>query len=278
MDYRAFVDAHEGIVHRATILAAGGTAHGLQRACSTGEVDRVRRYWIATPNAPDDLRAAASATARIACVSAARRRGWWIPPSTDAGLHLHVCPHAERPRGNHVVHWTRPLVPVGRTSLLESTQDTLDHIATCADAETAAVLWESACRVERFTPADLRRVRWRSASARELCELITGLHDSGLETIFAVRMRGVGIAVRFQQVVAGHPVDALIGERLIVQLDGFAFHSTAADRTRDAAHDRELVARGYTVLRFTYAEVLHRWDIVERAIARAIAQGVHVDT
>ncbi len=277
MDYRAFVDARAGIVHRATILAAGGTAHGLQRACSTGEVERIRRYWIATPGAPADLRTAAAATARIACVSAAQRRGWWMPPTTDTGLHLHVRPHAERPRGDHVLHWTRPLVPVARTSLIESTHDTLDHIAACVDAETAAVLWETACRTERFTPADLRRVRWRSASAREICELITGLHDSGLETIFAVRMRDGGVAVRFQQIVAGHRVDALIGERLIVQLDGFAFHSTAADRTRDAAHDRELLARGYTVLRFTYSEVLHRWDIVERSIARAIAQGVHLD-
>lgn len=277
MDYRAFVDARAGIVHRATILAAGGTAHGLQRACSAGEVERVRRYWIATPSAPSDLRTAASVTARIACVSAAQRRGWWMPPSTDTGLHLHVRPHAERPRGDHVLHWTRPLVPVSRTSLLESTHDTLDHIATCIDAETAAVLWESACRIEHLTPADLRRVGWRSASARELCEQITGLHDSGLETVFAVRMRDAGIAVRFQQVVAGHRIDALIGDRLIVQLDGFAFHSTAADRTRDAAHDRELVARGYTVLRFTYAEVLHRWDVVERSIARAIAQGAHLD-
>ncbi len=84
--------------------------------------------------------------------------------------------------------------------------------------------------------------------------------------------------MRFQQFVAGHPVDALIGERLVVQLDGFAFHSTSADRTRDVAHDRELIARGFTVLRFTYAEVLHRWDSVERAISRAIAQGAHLST
>jgi len=276
MDYRAFVDEHGGILHRSTLLAAGARVHALQRAVATGELERIRRYWIATPAAPADLRAAAFSTARVSCVSAARSRGWWMPPAADGGLHLHVHPHARRPAGDGTIHWTRPIVPAHRTSLVESVHDALDHIAVCADAETAAVLWESACRVEHLTPADLRRVRWRAASARALCEEITGLHDSGLETIFAVRMRHSGVVVRFQQFVAGRPVDALIGDRLIVQLDGFAFHSSSADRTRDVAHDRELIARGYTVLRFTYAEVLHRWDVVERAIARAIAQGAHL--
>lgn len=278
MELRAFVDSRGGIVHRSVLLAARASPRALQRAAARGEIERVRRYWLATPSAPADLRAAALSTARVACVSAARHRGWWMPPEVDARLHLHVLPHAEPPRGERVAHWTRPLVPVGRASLVESVHDALDHISACVDRETATVLWESACRVERLTPADLRRVRWRSASARELCDQITGLHDSGLETIFAVRMRSAGIAVRFQQFVAGHPVDALIGERLVVQLDGFAFHSTSADRTRDVAHDRELIARGFTVLRFTYAEVLHRWGSVERAIARAIAQGAHLAT
>ncbi len=276
MDVHAVVEAHGGIVHRSVLLDAGATSRGLRTAIALGEVERVRRYWVATASAPDDLRAAALATARLACVSAARHRGWWMPATPEASLHLHVHPHAASPPGDHTVHWTRPLAPVARASLLESVEDTLDHVAACTDAETALVLWESACRHERLTPASLRRVRWRSASARDLYDQVTGLHDSGLETIFAVRLRCPGVPMRFQVFVAGRPVDALLGDRLIVQLDGFAFHSTAADRTRDAAHDRELVARGYTVLRFTYAEVLHDWPVVARAVSRALAQGAHL--
>jgi hypothetical protein len=30
------------------------------------------------------------------------------------------------------------------------------------------------------------------------------------------------------------------------------------------------------VLRFTYAQVVHDWDFVERTIARAIATGAHL--
>lgn len=61
-----------------------------------------------------------------------------------------------------------------------------------------------------------------------------------------------------------------------MQLDGFAFHSSSAERTRDLAHDRALIALGYTVLRFSYTEVIYRWPEVERALARAIAQGAHL--
>ena len=61
----------------------------------------------------------------------------------------------------------------------------------------------------------------------------------------------------------------------MVQLDGFAHHSSSAQRTRDIAHDRELVARGYTVLRFTYADVVYGWESVERAIIGALARGAH---
>lgn len=276
MDHRALVDAHGGIVHRSVLLAAGASPRALRTAVARGDLQRIRRSWLATRAAPPDLRAAASSTARLACVSAARHRGWWMPPGADDRLHLHVLPHAEAPRADAVVHWTSPIVPASRTTLIESIEDTLDHVAACADPETAVVLWESACRLEALTPAELARVRWRSASARGLCAEVSGLHDSGLETIFAVRMRPLGLALRFQVPVAGRRVDALIGERLVVQLDGFAFHSTSADRTRDVAHDRELVARGYTVLRFTYVEVLHRWPVVERAIGRAIAQGAHL--
>ena len=71
-------------------------------------------------------------------------------------------------------------------------------------------------------------------------------------------------------------VDGLIGERLVVQIDGFAHHSTSAQRSADIAHDAELRLRGYTVLRFSYRQVVHESVLVERTIRRAIAQRLHL--
>ena len=82
--------------------------------------------------------------------------------------------------------------------------------------------------------------------------------------------------MRQQVVLLGRPVDLLIGERLVIQVDGFAHHSSSAQRSKDVAFDAELTLNGYTVFRFTYAQVMHDWDTVERTIARAIAAGAHL--
>lgn len=264
-------------MHRSDVLDLGVSVRELRSAIDRGEISRVRRYWVATPDAPPDLVAAAGATARLACVTSARQRGWWMPPDVDARRHLHVAPRAAAPAPSEaVLHWTQPILPTSSRRLVESVEDSLQHIADCLPREHALVLWEDACRSERLAPTTLRGVRWRSPAARALAEVLTGAMDSGLETIFVERLRPWGLPVRVQVPIAGHDVDAVIGTWLVVQLDGFQFHSSSADRTRDLAHDRELGARGYTVLRFSYAEVLYRWDRVERAIGVALAQHRHL--
>ena len=137
------------------------------------------------------------------------------------------------------------------------------------------MLWESAIRMERLSVDALRRVRWTTRAAAEMADRVSALSDSGLESIFLIRLGPWGLPIRQQVVLAGRPVDFLIGDALVVQVDGHAHHSSAADRGRDVAHDAELSLRGYHVLRFTYAQVLHDWPAVERSIARAIAAGRH---
>ncbi|MBF4561547.1 DUF559 domain-containing protein [Microbacterium sp. VKM Ac-2870] len=279
---RELVEAGGGIVHRRVVLDAGIRPTTLRAAIAAGEVRRVRRFWVATDAAPAVLVHAAQVSARVACVSAARHRGWWMPPEIPTRPHLHVPAHAQRPRPDErdgdgvVVHWDTPLVPSHPHVLVESVPDALAHLARCLPHEDALVVWESAVRRERLDPDVLRRYRWRTPDARRLAAEVTGLSDSGLETLFVSRIRGIGLEVRQQVLLLGHHVDGLVGERLVTQLDGFAFHSSAADRGRDLSHDRELTARGYTVLRFSYAEVVHQWPRVEAAILRAVAQGLHL--
>ncbi|WP_251444597.1 DUF559 domain-containing protein [Microbacterium sp. USTB-Y] len=89
-------------------------------------------------------------------------------------------------------------------------------------------------------------------------------------------MRQIGVRVRQQVWIDGHPVDILIGDRLIVQLDGFEHHRTAADRRRDIRADARLAVRGYTVLRFDYAQVLFEKAFVQESVRAAMAQGLHL--
>ncbi|MDF2991445.1 MAG: superfamily and helicase and helicase subunit [Microbacterium sp.] len=191
--------------------------------------------------------------------------------------HITVRQDAKLPPGTSAfIHWSSPLVPQPPHGLIESVPDTLEHVAACLPYEQALVVWESASTIDRMHPDVLTRIAWRTTKARRLAAAARGQSDSGLETLFVTRLTPWGVVVRQQVWIAGHDVDVLIGDRLIVQLDGFAFHSTPADRQRDLAHDRELRSRGYTVLRFTYRDVVTDWARVEETLARHLAQGHHL--
>lgn len=270
------VAASGGIAHRRAAENAG-FALGVRRAAvRIGAVRRVRRDWLAVDSAPADLLAAAENGGSLTCVSAARRRGWWIPADAPDGIHIRLDPHASSPITDVTAHWTIRIAPAPGHGLLDSVEDTLAHVAVCLTPESAQVVWNSALKAEHLTPAAVRRVRWRTPQARACADRASDQSDSGLETILVVRLSPWGLPMRQQAVLLDRPVDLLIGERLVIQVDGFAHHSTSAQRTKDVAYDAELVLCGYTVLRFTYAQVMHDWPTVERTIARAIAAGAHL--
>ncbi|WP_455905620.1 DUF559 domain-containing protein [Microbacterium sp.] len=88
-------------------------------------------------------------------------------------------------------------------------------------------------------------------------------------------MRSIGVVVVQQVWVDGHPLDALIGDRLAVQLDGFAHHSSAQDRRRDIEADARLRLRGYTVLRLDCHQVIFQPQLVLNMVRAVIAQQLH---
>jgi very-short-patch-repair endonuclease len=58
-------------------------------------------------------------------------------------------------------------------------------------------------------------------------------------------------------VVSGYEVDLLWREqRVIVEVDGFAFHSTRQAFERDRARDAALQAAGYRVIRVTWRQIV----------------------
>ena len=267
-----------GIAHRDDALSAGFSVSAVRAFVRDGHATSIRRAWLATDAAPGDLRGAAEAGGRVSCTSLARRRVWWVPESIGPSLHLHVLPGSASPRvpdnSPATLHWTRPIAPVGR-SLEATVEDALQHIAVCVERDAAMVLWESAARVEALAAETLRAVAWTARAARELAESVTGLSDSCLETLVVMPLRRWGLQVYQQVKLAGRFVDVLVGECLVLQIDGFEFHSSSAQRTRDIAHDAELRLRGYTVLRLSYAQIVHDWPAVERMIRGALAAGLH---
>lgn len=272
-----WLGSHSGVAHTSDARAAGYTGREMSRAVNSGAVNRVRRSWLTTPDCNPARVAAASVSGRVTCVSAAALRGWWDPGDDVQKLvHVAVAGTASRfDRAGLRVHWSAGPAPVGRNANEDTVLNVLFHVARCLERSDALAVWESAIRAEHVDAAVLKRVSWRCDAAAAIAALATDLSDSGVETRFVHLMRGAGVAVRQQVRIDGRPVDGLIGERLLVQIDGFAHHSDAAQRRRDIAADARLALRGYTTLRFDYAQVFFDAETVQTTVLTAIAQGLH---
>lgn len=274
----AWIAQREGIAHRADIVRAGFSIPTMRAAVRAGHVSLIRRAWLTLPSAPAALVTAARAGGRVSCVSFARMRGWWMPESVTTDLHLHMVPgsgSANLPESwPGTLHWTKPIAPMGR-GLVGTIEDALSHLALCLPFDAALVVWESASRQEHYAPEAMRRIRWTHPVARDLAACVEGLSDSGLETLVVAPLRRWGVRIRQQVYLAGRPVDVLIGDRLVLQIDGYQHHSSSAQRSADIAHDAELRLRGYTVVRVSYRQVVHEWPSVERMLRRAVAAGLH---
>jgi very-short-patch-repair endonuclease len=271
-----WVAARGGVLHSRDLLAAGFTMHEMRSAVSSGALMRSRRSWLVHPSADPARLAAASVSGRVTCISASRSWGLWLPAGVDETPHIAVPHSASRvSRPGLVLHHATGPEPVGPTQLDDSLTNVLFHVARCVSPAAAIGVWESAIRRKLVSPEGLRRVKWRNARAARLAALAEKYSDSGLETEFVRLMRSVGVGLRQQVWIDGHPVDALVGERLVVQLDGFAHHSSPADRRRDIQADARLALLGYTVLRFDYHQIFFEPEQVVQTIRMAIAQGLH---
>lgn len=112
---------------------------------------------------------------------------------------------------------------------------------------------------------------------RRLLARADGRSGSITESVTRVRLQGLGIEPRLQVKFAGIGfVDFLIGEHLVIEVDGWAYHSDADDFENDRRRDARLSVRGYRVLRFSYQQVMSRWGEVKGAILAAMARGDHL--
>jgi hypothetical protein len=72
--------------------------------------------------------------------------------------------------------------------------------------------------------------------------------------------------------ICGFMVDfTWLGTKLVVETDGYTYHSTRTAFERDRARDQTLALAGYTVVRFTYNQVTQTPAVVARRLGRLLA-------
>jgi very-short-patch-repair endonuclease len=272
MDPRLALSRSSGVTRSSTLQKLGVSRYRIAREVEAGRLLRPRQGWIALPDADPELLAAARDGVVLSCITQARRLGLWV--LREDRLHVAAprpTSHARAP--GCAIHWGAPLVPRDPDVLEDPLDNVLAYVAACQPWESALAIWESAINRGTTTLERLRRLPFRGA-AKDLLAHSTPFSDSGLESIFLTRLRWLRMRIVPQAWVHGHRVDFLIGERLVIQIDGAT--DTGAQRDTDNRHDAVLQLHGYHVIRVGYRQVMAEWPTVQLLIMTAIAQGLHL--
>lgn len=263
----------KGVARVERLLDARVSRYDIDLALREKIIVRVRQGWVASPAADPMLVAAARNGVVLSCVTQARRLGMWVHEEQPISHLAAVRDRRYRKADRAVVHWRRPVVPRHPDVLEDPIENVLEAIASCEPFERALASWDSALNKGLVTRQELERLPLGPDARRVLAECWQ-FADSGLETYFRPRLRWMRLPLYFQSWISGHRVDVLIGDRLVVQIDG-ATH-VGPQRAEDIRHDAELKMLGFHVIRVSYAQVMNEWHVVQDLIMRAVAQGLHL--
>lgn len=230
---------------------------------------RIRPGWYATPDTAPDVRAAVRCGGSVSCGRALSFSGIWV---VDEGLHVRVGPSAR-------VHATGPRIHRRDGQSQQGMDDlptALLMASRCMTVERAVCALDSALHLKLFSRT---QARWLLATprGRRIWQLSDGRSESGIETLARLRLRSLGLRVHVQVKIRGvGRVDLLIGDRLIIELDGDQWHSTKDQREEDRRRDSAGVALGYLVLRAGYWRVLDEWEGFEREVLAVVRRRDHL--
>lgn len=253
-------------------LRDGGlTPRQIARHVASGRLTRLRRGVYSEADADPVVTSAVSAGGRLTCVSALARGGAWTMPFSDTHVRVASGVSVARRPGQRL-HWTHERLD--DTRWIDDPLTSLALAVECLDLRAAVVLIDSVVN-RRILDADVVvRLLVATPRGRRLLKLHDGSAESGIETLARLALRSRNLRVRTQVPIAGiGRVDLLIGDRLILELDGREWHS---DFERDRARDRALAARGYLVIRASYRQVMTEWPLVEAQILTLVRRREHL--
>jgi very-short-patch-repair endonuclease len=264
----------QGAGRRELLLDSGVTKASIARALHGGLIDRTYRGVYSLPGTPQRVIDARMYRGQVTCASWAEHLG--LPLLHEPTKTHLLVPHDRarrrddrRPIDSVVLHRSDDAT----LGLLATPIAAFANMAECLDARyvvaaaDAAVARGLITRGELFhlphTGIDLRK--WLTLTvdqrSQSFIESLTrhALASAGYEVYSQVHFRGIG------------DVDFVIGN-LVIECDGYEFHSKVDDFCNDRRRAQLLIAAGYTVLRFTYWDCVYRMDHVLAIVAATIAR------
>lgn len=158
----------------------------------------------------------------------------------------------------------------------------IDVVAGLEFADGVA-LTEAALRADPVLAVELEREHRRrlprrgSGNVARVLDFASDLSESVLESFARVLWMTAGLPAPVQQAVIRHDgrfvarVDFLWSSaRLVVEVDGLGKYDEPGALQREKQRQNQLIAAGYTVLRFTWADIRQRPDGVVRQVRSAL--------
>lgn len=249
-----------------------------------GALTVVRNRWFAITEADADVVRAVRVGGVLTGASVARMRGLWT--LSDDLLHVRVKPTASRLTSpndravpldstNHgvCVHYSPSSE---RSACVDSIADAIVEMFRYGDGRSALAALDSALNKRLLGRRDLAAMRPRIPAGKVwIFDRADAGAQSGLESLVRLLLATTRVRYRTQVWIApAGRVDILIGERLVLELDGRTFHTGEAfeeDRRRDFA----LIMQGYLVLRLSYRMVIEHWDEIAAGILHLVRRNEH---
>jgi very-short-patch-repair endonuclease len=280
----------DGVASIRSIEQRGVARATIARSIGSGDLRRVRNGWVARPGAAEDAVQAVRVGGSLSFLSVLRRRRIWC--DDDHLLHVRVGRHAGYLSAPHdrAVELGRPAaygIRVHRDDVVSPARSAVDpmpivlaHVFRCQPRENVIVSLDSALRGGHILlPELLDVVAQLPAKYSPYLDLVDMSAESGLETKARLRLRALGIPYRTQVRISrvGH-VDLLIGERLVLELDGEGWHSGPVVYAEDRRRDLELMRQGFVVMRLSFSQVMGEWASVESVIRALVSRREHLWT
>jgi very-short-patch-repair endonuclease len=259
------------------VQEAGGVARradfprrAVQRALEAGLLVAPRKGLVADARLPAPVLLALRLGGVLSCASAAAYLGLEL-------LEEPVRVHVTVPRGSvfpktwdAVVHERDVEAVAGVTSLARTAAD----CARCLPEREAVVVVDGVLRRGISTDEILQHLWGRGCGrARAAVRRGDGRADSGGETVVRLALEDAGLQVQPQVAIRGvGRVDLLVEGRVVVEVDGFAYHGGPQAFANDRRRDVALTGMGYVVLRFTWLDAVRRTDRVVAAVAQVVSR------
>ncbi|MCY4726239.1 DUF559 domain-containing protein [Nocardioides sp. STR2] len=255
----------------------------LESALTAGELVRVNRGRYAVPGVHEGTELALTVTGHVCLVSAALAHGWKVKV-------VPAVPQIAVPKDRRIDAAVRTRIAVTWTDLHDTqveglATNALTTLAMCGRRlpfDEALAIADSALR-DGFPVAHLRATAEAargpgSARLRRVAAHADGRSDNPFESV----LRAIAIDVPGLEVVPQVRITGELGLRvradlvdrhlrIVIEADSFEWHGDRTALRRDARRYDLLVANGWTVLRFSWEDVMHDPDFV-RAVLRATVE------